>query len=59
MEKNLRVIKNLCYQQKTAVRVGDELTEMVDIKSSVRQGCVLSPVLLIFYGEIITIYFIL
>ena len=52
-EKDLRLIKNLYYQQKAAVRVGDELTDTVDIKRGVRQGCVLSPDLFVLYGEII------
>ena len=50
-EKDLKVIKNLYYQQKAAMRLGDELTKTVDIKSGVRQGCVLSPDLFIFYGR--------
>ena len=52
-EKDLRVIKNLYYQQKAVVRVGDELTELVEIRRGVRQGCVLSPDLLTLYGEVI------
>ena len=52
-EKDLRVIKNLYYQQRAAVRVGDELTDMVEIKRGVRQGCVLSPDLFNLYGEVI------
>ena len=52
-EKDLRVIKNLYYQQKAAVRVGDELTDMVEIKRGVRQGCVLSPDLFTLYSEVI------
>ena len=51
-KKDLRVIKNLYYQQKAAVRVRDELTETVDIKRGVRQGCVPSPDLFILFGEI-------
>ena len=51
--KDIRVIKNLYYHQKAAVRVGDELTEVVDIKRGVRQGCVMSPDLFNLYGEVI------
>ena len=51
--KDLRLIRNMYYQQKAAVRVGDELTETVDIKRGVRQGCVMSPDLFTLYGEII------
>ena len=52
-DRDVRLIKNLYYQQKAGVRVGDELTEMVDIKRGVRQGCVLSPDLFTLYGEVI------
>ena len=52
-KKDIRVIRNLYYQQKAAVRVGDELTETVDIKRGVRQGCVMSPDLFTLYGEVI------
>ena len=52
-EKDIRVIRNLYYQQKAAVRVGDELTETVEIKRGVRQGCVMSPDLFTLYGEVI------
>ena len=34
--RDLRVIKNLYDQQKAAVGLGDELTEMVDIMRGVR-----------------------
>ena len=42
----------LYYQQRAAVRVGDELTELVEIKRRVRQGCVLSPDLFTLYTEV-------
>ena len=52
-EKDMRIIRNLYYQQKAAVKVGNELTEFVDINRGVRQECVLSPDLFALYGEII------
>ena len=52
-DRDIRLIRNLYYHQRAAVRVGDELTEMVDIKRGVRQGCVLSPNLFTLYGEVI------
>ena len=36
-EKDLSSIKNLYYQQKAAVGVGDDLTELVDIRCGVRR----------------------
>ena len=51
--KDLRIVRNLYYEQTSAVRVEDELTEYVDIKRGVRQGCVMSPVLFSLYAEII------
>ena len=52
-KKDLRVIRNLYYEQTAAVRVEDELTDWVNIKRGVRQGCVMSPVLFSLYGETI------
>ena len=43
-KKYLRVIRNLYYKQTAAVTVEDELTDLVNIKRDVRQGCVMSPV---------------
>ena len=51
--KDLRIIRNLYYEQTAAVRVDNELTDYVKIKRGVRQGCVLSPVLFSLYSEII------
>ena len=51
--KEMRIIRNLYYDQTAAVRVGDELADWVEIKRGVRQGCVMSPLLFSLYGEII------
>ena len=51
--KDIRIIRNLYYDQTAAVRVGDELADWVRIRRGVRQGCVMSPVLFSIYGEII------
>ena len=46
--KDLRVIRNLYWDQSAAVQIGGELSEYKLIKRGVRQGCVISPDLLIF-----------
>ena len=38
-DKDMKMNRNLYYQQKVVVKVGNELTEFVDIKRSVRQRC--------------------
>ena len=52
-DHDIRLIRNVYYQQKAAVKVGDELTDTVDIRRGVRQGCVLSPDLFSLYSEVI------
>ena len=52
-EKDMRMIRKLYYQQMVVVKVGNVLTEFVDIKRGARRGCVLSPDLFTLYGEII------
>ena len=39
------VLTNLYWQQKTRIRYESEMTDNVDIKKGIRQGCVLSPLL--------------
>ena len=51
--KDLRVIRNLYWDQSAAVRVGGELSEYTLIKRGVRQGCVMSPDLFNIYSEMI------
>ena len=51
--KDLRLIQNLYWKQRAAVRVGDELSEWQEIRRGVRQGCVLSPDLFNIYSEMI------
>ena len=49
--KDLRLITNLYWEQRAAVRIGMGRSEWVDITRGVRQGCVLSPDLFSLYGE--------
>ena len=48
-----RLITNLYWKQTAAVRCGDDISEWLDIKQGVRQGCVASPHLFALYTEMI------
>ena len=49
--KDLRLIRNLYWDQKAAIKIGDQIGNYVDIKRGVRQGCVLLPDLFSLYSE--------
>ncbi|GFS06308.1 retrovirus-related Pol polyprotein LINE-1 [Elysia marginata] len=51
--KDLRIIKNIYWQQTAAVRIENETSPFQMIKRGVRQGCVLSPDLFILYSQTI------
>ena len=51
--KDLRVLRNLYWDQTAAVRVDGELSEYTNIKRGVRQGCVMSLDLFNLYSEVI------
>ena len=51
--KDLRVIRNLYWDQSAVVRIGGELSKYKLIKRGVRQGCVMSPDLFNIYSEMI------
>ena len=49
--KDLRIVRNLYWEQSAAVRVEGECSEFKPIKRGVRQGCVMSPDLFNLYSE--------
>ncbi|GFS16711.1 retrovirus-related Pol polyprotein LINE-1 [Elysia marginata] len=51
--KDLRIIKNIYWEQRAAVRVEEETSNFQNIKRGVRQGCVLSPNLFSLNSEVI------
>ena len=51
--KDLRVIRNLYWDQTAAVRIEGEYSDFKHIKRGVRQGCVMSPDLFNLYSETI------
>ena len=51
--KDLRIIKNIYWEQTAAVKIENETCAFQDIKRGVRQGCVLSPDLFNLYSETI------
>ncbi|GFN99687.1 endonuclease-reverse transcriptase [Plakobranchus ocellatus] len=51
--KDLRVIRNLYWDQTVSVRIEGEHSDFEPIKRGVRQGCVMSPDLFYLYSEMI------
>ena len=51
--KDLRLVRNLYWEQKGAMKVNNGISEHINIKRGVRQGCVLSPDLFNIYSEMI------
>ncbi|GFR92248.1 endonuclease-reverse transcriptase [Elysia marginata] len=51
--KDLRVVRNLYWDQNAATRIDDEISEYKPIKRGVRQGCVLPPDFFKIYSEMI------
>ena len=52
-DKDYRIIHNLYFQQKAAIKLTEDLSHWIDIKRGVRQGCVMSPDLFNLYREFI------
>ena len=51
--KDLRLIRNLYWEQTACMRVGNDKSAYTKIKKGVRQGCVFSPDLFNLYSEMI------
>ena len=51
--RDCRIISNLYWHQKAAIRVEEDLSEYTSIQRGVRQGCILSPLLFNLYTELI------
>ena len=51
--KDLRILRNLYWEQEAAIRIDSECSPFEPICSGVRQGCVLSPDLFDIYSEMI------
>ena len=49
--KDLRLVRNLYWEQSAAVKIENELGEWKQIRRGVRQGCVMSPDLFNLYSE--------
>ena len=52
-DKDTRLLTSLYWNQHAAVRCNGEIGKWINIKQGVRQGCVASPNLFIFYMEMI------
>ena len=51
--KDMRVLKNLYWEQMATISIDDELSGWTCIKRGVRQGCVISPDLFSLFAEVI------
>ena len=51
--KDTRLISNLHWNQKAAVRIENEVTGCIEIKKGIGQGCVLSPNLFSLHSQVV------
>ena len=51
--KDLRILRNLYWEQTVAIRMGNEISQYRAIKRGVRQACIASPDLFNLYSEMI------
>lgn len=49
--RDVTLISNLYYNQRSNVKIGKEISEEMEIRRGVRQGCILSPLLFNAYSE--------
>ena len=52
-DRDVRIIANLYWNQSANIRIEGSLSESIQIKRGVRQGCILSPLLFNIYSEAI------
>ena len=52
LKSETRLLTHLYWKQTEAVRCADDISEWLDIKQGVRQGCVASPHLFALYKQI-------
>jgi len=50
-QKDIRCIENLYWYKTAQMRLNNELSDDIEIRRGVRQGCVLSPLLFNLYSE--------
>uniref|UniRef100_A0A8D8SXR8 Craniofacial development protein 2 n=1 Tax=Cacopsylla melanoneura TaxID=428564 RepID=A0A8D8SXR8_9HEMI len=51
--KDLRIIKNLYWNQSATIKINQENTDEIKILQGVRQGCIISPLIFNLYSEAI------
>lgn len=50
-DRDLKIIRNLYWNQSATIKVDGEQTEDIQIQRRVRQGCIISPILFNIYSE--------